>query len=62
VKFVNAAASFVKERAGHHQALHPRDDGLSPPQLAKRFRFRTRALLQAAILNGNALIARTAGL
>ena len=62
VKFVNGAASFVKERAGHHQTLHPRDDGLTPPQLAKRFRFRARALLQAAILMGNALIARTAGL
>jgi hypothetical protein len=57
VKFVNGTASFVKERAGHHQMLHPRDDGLTPPQLAKRFRFRARALLQAAILNGNALIA-----
>ena len=62
VKFVNGAASFVKQRAVDQQALHPRDDGLTPPKLAARFRFRARALLQAAILNGNALIARTAGL
>ena len=62
VKFVNGAASCVKQRAVDQQALHPRDDGLTPPKLAARFRFRARALLQAAILNGNALIARTAGL
>lgn len=62
VKFINAAAGFTKQRAVELQRLRPRDDGLTPQQLAKRFRFRARALIQAAILNGNALIATTAGL
>ena len=62
VKFINAAAGFAKQRADEQQRLHPRDDGLTPQQVAKRFRFRARALIQAAILSGNALIASTAGL
>ena len=62
VKFINAAAGSAKQRAVEQQRLHPRDDGLTPQQLTKRFRFRARALIQAAILSGNALIASTAGL
>ena len=61
-KFINGAAGFSKQCAARLQSLHPRDDGQTPQQLAKRFRFRARALIQAAILTGNALIARTAGL
>ena len=61
-KFVNAAAGFAKQHAVELQRLHPRDDGLTPQQLGARFRFRARALIQAAILSGNALIASTAGL
>ena len=62
VQFINGAAEFAKRSAARLQSLNPRDDGLTPKQIAARFRFRMRALIQSAILNGNALIARTAGL
>ena len=57
-----SSAEFAKRSAARLQSLNPRDDGLTPKQIAARFRFRMRALIQSAILNGNALIARTAGL
>ena len=62
VKFINGAAGFAKQCAVEQQRLHPRDDGLTAQQLSKRFRFRARALIQAAVLSGNALVASTAGL
>ena len=60
-KFVNSAAGFMKHRAADLQMRRPRDDGLTPQQLTKRFRFKARAMLQAAILRGNGLLAASVG-
>ena len=62
IKFINGAAGLLKCQATVAQALRPRDDGLTPQQLAKRFRFIARARIQAAILKGNSLIAASVGL
>lgn len=62
VKFINGAAGLLKFRASAAQARRPRDDGLTPQQLAKQFRFSARARIQAAILKGNSLIASAVGL
>jgi len=62
VKFINGAAGLLKFRASAAQARRPRDDGLTPQQLAKQFRFNARARIQAAILKGNSLIAFAVGL
>ena len=64
VKFINGAAGLLKFRASaaQAQARRPRDDGLTPQQLAKQFRFTARARIQAAILKGNSLIASAVGL
>ena len=62
VKFVNGAAGLAKLRAAAALRRRPRDDGLLPQQLSKRLRFSARAMIQAAILRGNALLALTVGL
>ena len=59
---INGAAGLLKFRASAAQARRPRDDGLTPQQLAKQFRFTARARIQAAILKGNSLIASAVGL
>ena len=53
VKFLNGAAGFLKACETAAALRRLRDDGLTPQLLSKRFRFRARALLQAAILQGN---------
>ena len=60
VKWLNGAAGHLKKV--ETLRLVPRDDGLLPQQVAGLFRFRTRAMIQAAILMGNACIARSVGL
>ena len=60
-QFVNSAAGFMKHRAADLQKRRPRDDGLTPQQLTKRFRFKARAMLQAAILRVNGLLAASVG-
>jgi hypothetical protein len=60
IKFINGAAGYCK-RLGTLSDT-PRDDGLLPPRVAGLLRFRTRAAIQAAILTGNAQIARAVGL
>ena len=62
VKFINAAAGLLKHKATAALRLRPRDDGLLPQQLAKRLRFRARAMIQAAIMRGNSLLASAVGL
>ena len=62
VKFINAAAGFLKKRATADECRAPRDDGLSPAKLSARFRFTLRAKLQAAIMKGNGMLATTVGL
>ena len=57
VKFINAAAKRVKDRTDLEAW-----NGLSPTIVSARFRFFTRAKLQAAIMKGNAIIACSAGL
>ena len=61
-KFINAAAGLLKHKATAALRLRPRDDGLLPQQLAKRLRFRARAMIQAAIMRGNSLLASAVGL
>ena len=51
----------MKHCAADLQKRRPRDDGLTPQQLSKRFRFKARAMLQAAILRGNGLLAASVG-
>ena len=60
IKFINGAAGYCK-RLGTLSDT-PRDDGLLPSRVAGLLRFRTRAAIQAAILTGNAQIARAVGL
>ena len=60
VKWLNGAAGHLKKVETLRSI--PRDDGLLPQQVAGLFRFRTRAMIQAAILMGNACIARSVGL
>jgi hypothetical protein len=62
VKFLNGAAGFLKACETAAALRRLRDDGLTPQLLSKRFRFRARALLQAAILQGNGSIAYSVGL
>ena len=60
VKCINGAASFLKTR--ELLSDMPRADGLSPQRVAGRFRFLARCSIQAAIMSGNAVIARSVGL
>ena len=62
VKCINGAASFLKTRARELLSDMPRADGLSPQRVAGRFRFLARCSIQAAIMSGNAVIARSVGL
>jgi hypothetical protein len=59
-KCINGAAGFLKKR--ELLADVPRADGLSPQRVAGRFRFLARCCIQAAIMSGNAAIARSVGL
>jgi hypothetical protein len=59
---VNAAASFLKRRATAEALTSVRADGRSPQQLAATFRFQFRAMLQAAVMKGNGLLAAEVGL
>jgi hypothetical protein len=60
VKWLNAAAGHLKKVETLRSV--PRDDGLLPQQVAAQFRFRTRAMIQAAIMMGNGYIAKAVGL
>jgi hypothetical protein len=59
---INGAASFLKRRATAEALTSVRADGRTPTQLAAIFRFQFRAMLQAAVLKGNGLLAAEAGL
>ena len=59
-KCINGAAGFLKQR--ELLADVPRADGLTPQRVAGRFRFLARCCIQAAIMSGNAAIARSVGL
>ena len=59
-KCINGAAGFLKKR--ELLADVPRADGLSPQRVAGRFQFLARCCIQAAIMSGNAAIARSVGL
>ena len=59
---INGAAGFLKQRELADSLRSPRSDGLEPQIVAGRFRFLARARIQAAILSGNAIIARFAGI
>jgi hypothetical protein len=62
VKFINAAAGFLKKRAVADACRAPRDDGLSPAKLSARFRSALRAKLQVALMKGNGMLATEVGL
>jgi hypothetical protein len=62
VKFLNGAAGFLKACETAAALRRFRDVGLTPQLLSKRLRFRARALLQAAILQGFGSIAYSVGL
>ena len=59
---INGSAGFLKQRELSDSLRSPRSDGLDPQTVAGRFRFLARARIQAAILSGNAIIARFVGL
>jgi hypothetical protein len=59
---INGAASFLKRRAAAEALTSVRADGRTPTQLAANFRFQFRAMLQAAVLKGNGLLAAEVGL
>jgi hypothetical protein len=61
-KCINGAASFLKRRATAAALSSVRADGRTPQQLAAAFRFQFRAILQAAIMKGNGLLAAEVGL
>ena len=62
VKSLNGLAGYLKKQLQAAARLTPRADGRSPQFVVGRFRFAARAKLQAALLQGNGLLATEVGL
>ena len=62
IKFINAAAGYLKKRAVADACIAPRADGSTPSKLSAAFRSSLRAKLQIALMKGNGMIATEVGL
>ena len=61
-KDINCATRYFKRKMERAALNQMRADGLTPDQLAARFRLKYRARMQFAIARGNSIIARAAGI
>ena len=58
----NCATRYFKRKMERAVLNQMRADGLTPDQLAARFRLKYRARMQFAIARGNSIIARAVGI